>query len=102
MSGVYIPGMDKDEYESLCEWARIGANNAMIGRKLCAADVQPVKRGYIKTAKKDDSRRCSECRSDLTLTMYSIPDNPAGELLVTTPRFCPHCGAKLDLREEKI
>ena len=32
---VYIDGMTAREYNDLCKWAKIGANNCMIGDKPC-------------------------------------------------------------------
>lgn len=61
-------------------------------------DAEPVRRGHwlkaewinINTEEKRKGRRCSECGSGYF--RYDISVNTVFDI----PRFCPHCGAKMD------
>ena len=57
-------------------------------RKLTAADVAPVRHGYWVKEKRDVliHWHCSACKECYYLDMPNA-------------KYCPHCGAKMDLKE---
>lgn len=60
---------------------------------LPAADVQPVKHGkwiYVGSVRSWDEIKCSACNS-----AFSTEDRD----LILNWDFCPHCGARMDLKD---
>lgn len=86
MPEKYIKAADCEKYfyEHLDDVHIAGAMNAI--DEMPAADVAPVRHGRWETGYFHD-RVCSCC---------THPDNDLEE---RAHRFCPHCGAKMDLKE---
>lgn len=94
---------DKGEYSELCE--NRGARDALDGaiydiRTLKPADVQPVKRG------KWDFQgyqlfKCTNCKEMFTQDQLEAMQNHKDCEECAFPNFCPNCGARMDLGDEK-
>ena len=91
MPEKYIKSSDCEKYfyEHLDDVHIAGAMNAI--DEMPAADVAPVRHGYFRRLTfSGDTIICSECKM-----AYNIFETNGAENF----NFCPHCGAKMDLKE---
>ena len=91
MPEKYIKAADCEKYfyEHLDDVHIAAAMNAI--DEMPAADVAPVRHGYFRRLTfSGDTIICSECKM-----AYNIFETNGAENF----NFCPHCGAKMDLKE---
>lgn len=91
---ILIKGMTPEQLMDVFSWARIGANNCMIGDGVTAIELPDPPNSddlYIDLVKRgkwvlfDGRYYCSECDEDMDWKTC----------------YCPNCGAKMDLEDKE-
>ena len=93
MPEKYIKAADCEKYfyEHLDDVHIAGAMNAI--DEMPAADVAPVRHGYWIEQCEESLYSCSACGTEW-ITIEGTPEENGMD-------FCPHCGAKMDEREDE-